>query len=207
MDVDPNVAAPVTPRPPVTFKLDARLAAPVTAKVELKVAAPATPRVDPNVVAPVTPSPPVTFKLPEALTVETLATPATLSVDPNVTAPVTPSPPAAIFTFDANAAAPVTDNVELKVVAPATLRVPPPNMFPVTPSPPAITTAADVDDVALSELPNVYWPANVVVYDGNADELAERMPPVTEDETNWTGSVPLPANKALAVNVALPVPP
>ena len=89
------------------------MAAPVTAKVELKVAAPETPRVDPNVVAPVTPSPPVTFKLPEALTVETLATPATLNVELNVTAPVTPSPPAAIFTFDANDAAPVTDNVEL----------------------------------------------------------------------------------------------
>ena len=59
-----------------------------------------------------------------------------------MTAPVTPNPPPAIFTFEANPAAPVTDNVEERVVAPLTVNAEPNVDAPVTPIPPVVTSKA-----------------------------------------------------------------
>ena len=117
--------------------------------------------------------------------------------------PVTPKPPPVIFTFEARVATPVIPTVELNVAAPvtprpppatfkllaklatpATFKDPPMNALPVTPMPPAIATAADVLEVAFRELPNVYCPASVVVYEGNAEVLADKIPPVTLDATS-----------------------
>ena len=117
---------------------------------------------------PVTPKPPLVIFTFDP----NVATPATPRVELSVTAPVTPSPPAAIFTLLA------------KLETDATFKLPPINALPVTPIPPAIATAADVLEVAFKELPNVYCPASVVVYDGKAEVLAAKIPPVTLEVTN-----------------------
>ena len=188
--VEPNVAAPVTPKPPVTFKLFARLAAPVTAKVELNVAAPVTPSVDPRVVAPVTPRPPVILTFPDALTVDTEATPVIPTVDPKVAAPVTPRPPV-ILALD------------------ATCNVPPTHAFPVTPRPPCITTAAEVVEVAFNELPIIYAPSKVFLNDGAPPEVSvvNMAPTAVEAAVTATGETPLPYTTPFDVNADVPVPP
>ena len=102
--VDLNVAAPVTPKPPVIFaapptpKAAVKLAAPVTANVELNVAAPATVRVEPKAAAPDTPNPVPIFALPDTpKPPTTVRAPVVDDVDcvfPRIAnAPVTPNVP------------------------------------------------------------------------------------------------------------------
>jgi len=69
------------------------------------------------------------------------------TVELNVAPPVTPSPPPAIFTLEARAATPETDNVEPRITAPETPNPDPILTFPETPTPPVTTTAPVVDDV------------------------------------------------------------
>ena len=158
-----NVDAPVTPIPPA-----------VTKSAALCVATPPNVDVDTNIALPLAVNPPVTPNPPPVIfTLDArVATPAIPTAELNVAAPVTPSPPAAIFTLLA------------KLEANATFKLPPINALPVTPIPPAIATAADVLEVAFNELPNVYCPASVVVYDGKEEVLAAKIPPVTLEVTS-----------------------
>ena len=90
--MDLNIAAPVTPRPPVI------LADPATPNVEAKFPAPVIFIALPPNMFPLTPTPPVTINAPDVedeafVLLVIVCAPSTWSVDLNVVAPVTPSPP------------------------------------------------------------------------------------------------------------------